>query len=84
MRSVIYICEHNKEGAMGLVINKPMEQFTVETVLEKLKSAQRHEIPLFGWIKRYWPVAHWLKIVGLSCIRHRKVLAPVFLFHQIP
>ncbi|ALG77556.1 TPA: YqgE/AlgH family protein [Yersinia enterocolitica] len=37
MRSVIYICEHNKEGAMGLVINKPMEQFTVETVLKKLK-----------------------------------------------
>ncbi|WP_049606235.1 MULTISPECIES: YqgE/AlgH family protein [Yersinia] len=37
MRSVIYICEHNDEGAMGLVINRPMEQFTVETVLEKLK-----------------------------------------------
>ncbi len=38
MRSVIYICEHNKEGAMGLVINKPMEQFTVETVLKKTKN----------------------------------------------
>lgn len=37
MRSVIYICEHNEEGAMGLVINRPMEQFTVETVLQKLK-----------------------------------------------
>ncbi|KEY60706.1 YqgE/AlgH family protein [Serratia sp. DD3] len=34
--AVIYVCEHNDEGAMGLVINKPMEHFTVETVLEKL------------------------------------------------
>lgn len=36
-RSVIYICEHNDDGAMGLVINKPVEQFTVESVLNKLK-----------------------------------------------
>nr|WP_113868217.1 YqgE/AlgH family protein [Brenneria salicis]NMN90443.1 putative transcriptional regulator [Brenneria salicis ATCC 15712 = DSM 30166]RLM29972.1 hypothetical protein BHG07_13100 [Brenneria salicis ATCC 15712 = DSM 30166] len=36
-RSVVYICEHNEEGAMGLIINKPMEQFTVENVLKKLK-----------------------------------------------
>lgn len=34
-RSVIYVCEHNEDGAMGLVINKPVEQFTVETVLSK-------------------------------------------------
>ncbi|MEY4921488.1 MAG: hypothetical protein RLY17_205 [Pseudomonadota bacterium] len=36
-RSVVYICEHNDGGAMGLVINKALEQFTVETVLKKLK-----------------------------------------------
>ncbi|PVF10969.1 YqgE/AlgH family protein, partial [Yersinia pestis] len=36
-RSVIYICEHGEKGAMGLVINKPLEQLTVETILEKLK-----------------------------------------------
>ncbi|ATA26553.1 hypothetical protein BIY26_06670 [Brenneria goodwinii] len=36
-RSVVYICEHNEDGAMGLIINKPMEQFTVENVLKKLK-----------------------------------------------
>ncbi len=36
-RSVIYICEHNDDGAMGLIINKPVEQFTVESVLHKLK-----------------------------------------------
>lgn len=38
-RSVIYICEHNEDGAMGLVINKPVEEFTVEKVLHKLKIA---------------------------------------------
>lgn len=36
-RTVVYVCEHNEDGAMGLVINKPMEQFTVEAVLKKLK-----------------------------------------------
>ncbi|EHD20021.1 MULTISPECIES: YqgE/AlgH family protein [Brenneria] len=38
-RSVVYICEHNEDGAMGLIVNKPMEQFTVENVLKKLKIA---------------------------------------------
>ncbi|MGL9769690.1 MAG: YqgE/AlgH family protein [Sodalis sp. (in: enterobacteria)] len=36
-RSVVYICEHNSDGAMGIVINKPVERFTVENVLHKLK-----------------------------------------------
>jgi putative transcriptional regulator len=27
-RSVIYICEHNLEGAMGLIINKPMDDIS--------------------------------------------------------
>lgn len=37
-RSVIYICEHNeKEGAMGLIVNKPMEHLTVDGILKKLK-----------------------------------------------
>ncbi|WP_216782761.1 YqgE/AlgH family protein [Candidatus Profftia tarda] len=36
-RTVIYICEHNKEGAMGLVINKPLEGLTLEKLLKKLK-----------------------------------------------
>ncbi|MBU3895234.1 YqgE/AlgH family protein [Serratia rhizosphaerae] len=44
-RSVIYICEHNEEGAMGLVINKPVEQFTVESVLDKLKIAPADRDP---------------------------------------
>ncbi|MGG7448416.1 YqgE/AlgH family protein [Kosakonia oryzendophytica] len=36
-RSVVYICEYNDEGAMGLVINKPLENLKVDGVLEKLK-----------------------------------------------
>ncbi|MFI8417928.1 YqgE/AlgH family protein [Serratia sp. NPDC078593] len=43
--AVIYICEHNEDGAMGLVINKPMEQFTVESVLSKLQILPRERDP---------------------------------------
>lgn len=35
-RSVVYICEHNENGTMGVVINKPLEQLTVLEVLSKL------------------------------------------------
>lgn len=36
-RSVVYICEHNEDGAMGIIINKPMDNLTVDGVLKKLK-----------------------------------------------
>ncbi|MGK9175015.1 YqgE/AlgH family protein [Yokenella regensburgei] len=36
-RSVVYICEYNDDGAMGLIINKPLENLKVEGVLDKLK-----------------------------------------------
>lgn len=43
-RSVIYICEHNQEGAIGLVINKPLDRYTVSMVLNKLKiSSQKRD-----------------------------------------
>ncbi len=35
-RSVVYICEHHDEGAMGIIINKPLENLNVEGVLSKL------------------------------------------------
>ncbi|ADP11436.1 MULTISPECIES: YqgE/AlgH family protein [Erwinia] len=35
-RSVVYICEHGTDGAMGLIVNKPMENLTVEGILKKL------------------------------------------------
>ncbi|MBJ3814199.1 YqgE/AlgH family protein [Shimwellia pseudoproteus] len=36
-RTVVYICEYNEEGAMGLIINKPLEGLNIQEVLEKLK-----------------------------------------------
>ncbi|NJD00733.1 YqgE/AlgH family protein [Candidatus Erwinia dacicola] len=36
-RSVVYICEHNSDGAMGIIVNKPMKNLTVDGILQKLK-----------------------------------------------
>lgn len=41
-RTVIYVCEHNDDGAMGLIINKPMEDLTVEGILDKLDITPAH------------------------------------------
>lgn len=51
-RSVVYICEHNRDGAMGIIINKPIVDLTVQTVLSKLditpfKSCAELEQPVF-------------------------------------
>lgn len=35
-RSVIYLCAHNEEGAMGLVVNKLMGSLTLTELLEQL------------------------------------------------
>lgn len=36
-RTVIYLCAHSDQGAMGLVINKPMPQITFVDLLEQLE-----------------------------------------------
>ena len=36
-RSVIYLCAHSEQGAMGLVINRPMPQITFVDLLEQLE-----------------------------------------------
>lgn len=33
--SVIYLCEHNPQGAMGIIINKPTEM-TIKTLLDRI------------------------------------------------
>jgi putative transcriptional regulator len=38
-RSVIYLCAHNEEGAMGLVINKLLESLTLPELLKQLDIA---------------------------------------------
>ena len=35
-RSVIYICSHTKRGAMGIIINKPMVQYTFSDLTMQL------------------------------------------------
>jgi putative transcriptional regulator len=36
-RSVIFLCVHNAEGAMGLVVNKTIDSVSLQELLEKLK-----------------------------------------------
>lgn len=52
-RSVVYICEHNRDGAMGIIINKPLFELNVETVLSRLditaqKNCAELEYPVFA------------------------------------
>lgn len=52
-RSVVYICEYNDEGAMGIIINKPLENLQVEGILEKLRKFSRSRaIQRSVWINR--------------------------------
>lgn len=51
-RSVVYICEHNRDGAMGIIVNKPIHDLSVQTVLSRLditpyKSCAELEQPVF-------------------------------------
>jgi len=39
-KSVIYICAHNDEGAMGLVINQPMKDISFPDLLDQLNLVQ--------------------------------------------
>ncbi|MEL6264200.1 MAG: YqgE/AlgH family protein [Pseudomonadota bacterium] len=36
-RSLVYLCEHNAEGALGLVVNRPAEDLTIADLLGKLE-----------------------------------------------
>src|SRR5690606_32653239 len=44
-RSVVYICEYNEDGAMGIIINKPLENLQVEGILDKLKIPAEAQLP---------------------------------------
>ncbi|MBO4521510.1 MAG: YqgE/AlgH family protein [Alphaproteobacteria bacterium] len=39
-RSVVYICAHTKEGAMGLMINRPIRDLTFSALLAQLNIEQ--------------------------------------------
>ena len=40
-RSVIYMCSHNEEGGMGIIINTPIEKITLNEILEQMQSTAR-------------------------------------------
>tara|TARA_B100000678_G_scaffold287487_1_gene294144 strand:+ start:4662 stop:5210 length:549 start_codon:yes stop_codon:yes gene_type:complete len=42
-KSVVYICDHNKEGAMGLIINKPINHREVEEII-KIENSQGNQL----------------------------------------
>lgn len=35
-RSVVYICEHTGDGAMGIIINKTLDNMTIESILQRM------------------------------------------------
>ncbi|HJN59891.1 MAG TPA: YqgE/AlgH family protein, partial [Alphaproteobacteria bacterium] len=41
-RSVIYVCAHSEEGAMGIVVNKPLESLSFSELLEQLEIETSH------------------------------------------
>ena len=43
-RTVIYMCAHNSDGAMGLVVNKPMPSLTFADLLEQLEIEPAAEV----------------------------------------
>ena len=44
-KSLIYVCEHNKEGAMGLIINKPMISENVADIIKQIGLHQIQPMP---------------------------------------
>ncbi len=50
-RSVIYMCAHNESGAMGIIVNYPVENLGLGEILDQLdiKSQQPRDLPIhFG------------------------------------
>lgn len=47
--SLIYLCEHNREGAMGIIINRPLDM-QVDEILEQLEydDCAPHAEPVFA------------------------------------
>ena len=79
-RSVVYICEHNTNGAMGIIVNKPLENLKIEGILEKLKITRSRVMNQSVWINRLCSAVRWLKIAGLFCILRPPILLPAFAF----
>lgn len=43
--AVVYLCEHNEQGALGLIINKPLEQIDVQSLFDRVSlPLERHDL----------------------------------------
>ena len=42
-KSVVFLCSHTSEGAMGIIINKPVIDITFEEILKKMNLAVTHK-----------------------------------------
>lgn len=50
-RAVIYLCSHNEQGAMGIIVNYPVKNVGIEDILEQLdiKTGSKRSVPIhFG------------------------------------
>jgi putative transcriptional regulator len=76
-KSVAYVCEHNENGALGIVINRPIDMKLddlFEQVSIKLKDRELAEAPVhFGGpvqVDRgfvlHQPVGHWQSTIAVS------------------
>jgi len=54
--TVTYICEHSEEGAMGIVVNRPMDIHLSE-ILDQMQIERREEAKLDQWVFVGGPVA---------------------------
>ena len=54
--SVIFICEHNNNGAMGLIVNKPLDDQILEKVLVQLNVNSNESLQPFSDIYFGGPV----------------------------
>ncbi|MEW6314420.1 MAG: YqgE/AlgH family protein [Pseudomonadota bacterium] len=76
-KAVVYVCEHNEQGALGLVINRPID-LTLQTLFEQIgislnESAPRNAPVHFGGpvqVDRgfvlHQPVGHWQSTLSVQ------------------
>ncbi len=77
-RSVVYICEYNDDGAMGIIINKPLENLQIDGILEKLNIVAEPRNPEIRLDKPVMLGGRWRKIAVLFCIHRLLIFPPAF------
>ncbi|MEL6363786.1 MAG: YqgE/AlgH family protein [Pseudomonadota bacterium] len=43
-QAVIFVCQHDEEGAMGVIVNKPLAELTLSELLEQLDIEERRGV----------------------------------------